>query len=391
MDMEKRSRNIKFGTSGVLDERTARHLKETLSTRWITNGPKEKLFQEKFGNLFSYKYNIAMTSGTAADMAACMVLYDYNAKPSLNRADNEIIIPALSFVAVPNAVLAAGFKPVFVDINRETLNIDTNKIEEAITPRTRAIIAVHTLGKTCEMDKIMEIAKANKLFVSEDGCEAHGAQYKGKPIGHYGDMITLSAFAAHLICTGEGGMVSTQNEEIADILISVKNHGRKKGDLYFDHIRLALNFKIDDLRSCIGIPQAEDFWKTFNTRKQNLNYLLKKIEDLKEFAYFNKEEPYEVLSPHAFSLTLKDSKYNYKELCAFLKERGVESKRNFGSNPTQHKAFEFLGHKLGDFPESEFVGDNGLHIGVHQELNNEDLDYISEVLHEYFSRFKTSF
>ena len=124
----------------------------------------------------------------------------------------------------------------------------------------------------------------------------------------------------------------------------------------------------------------------FNKRKENLNYLLKKTEKLRDFASFNSEEPYEMTSPHAFSITLKDPKYDYKKLYKFLQDNSIECKRNFGSMPTQHKAFEFLGHKLREFPEAEYVGDNGLHFGIHQYLSKEDLDYISDILYEYFQR-----
>jgi len=200
-------------------------------------------------------------------------------------------------------------------------------------------------------------------------------------------MATFSYYAAHLVCWGEGGMVSTNNDEIAGLLKSIKSHGRKEGSLYFDHIRLGSNFKMNDLEASIGLPQIEDFWKTFNTRKDNLYYLLKKTKDLKNFAYFNSEQVNEVVCPHAFSITLKDSKYDSSKLYKFLEDNSVKCKRNFGSMPTQHKAFEFLEHKLGEFPEAEYVGDNGLHFGIHQYLSKEDLNYVSDLLHEYFGAF----
>ena len=117
-------------------------------------------------------------------------------------------------------------------------------------------------------------------------------------------------------------------------------------------------------------------------------YLTDKTKDLEEFAYFVKEEPNEIVSPHAFSLTLKNPRFNYQKLYSFLESKGVQCKRNFGSMPTQHKAFKFLGYKLGEFPEAEYVGDNGLHFGIHQYLSKENLDYASDVLHEYFKKFK---
>ena len=372
---------IEFGDL-KLDQRVAEHFKDIMATNWVSEGPKVKQFEEEWGKLFNYKNNIAMSSGTSADIAACMTLYDFGA----NRED-EIIAPALAFAAVGHSIVAAGFKPVFVDIERETLNIDLKKIEEKITSRTKAIMAVHTMGKPCEMDSIMEIARDRDLYVIEDSCEAHGAKYNEKFIGSFGDMATFSFYAAHLICCGEGGMVSTNNDEIAGILRSVKSHGREEGSIYFNHIRQGANFKMNDLEASVGLPQIEDFWKTFDKRKENLVYLLKKTKDLEDYAQFNSENENEVVCPHAFSVTLKDPKYNLGELSEFLEDNSVKCKRNFGSMPTQHGSFEFLGYKPGNFPEAEYVGDNGLHFGIHQYLSKEDLNYVSDLLHDYFGKF----
>ncbi len=384
----KKRMEIDFGVAGVIDERTRSLMMETLGfgkrRKWVTYGPRVNELEEKFAGTFGYKHAVAMSSGTTADTVAALNLYGINAEASLDRFANEIIVPALAFIAVGEAVYQAGFKPVFVDVKRETQNIDPDKVEQAITDKTRAILAVHSLGKPCDMKAIMEIAKENNLCVIEDGCEAHGAMYDGKYIGHFGDMITFSSYAAHLICSGEGGMLATNDDKIADLSHSIRNHGRDNNSLYFDHIRMATNAKMNDLEACVGIPQTEDFWQTFKKRKKNLNYLLEQVKDLEEFAYFNREEENEVLSPHAFSLVLKDERFNYKELYYFLQRYGINCKRNFGSIPTQHKAFTFMGHKKGDFPEAEYVGNNGLHFAVHQELGLEHMDYASDLLHNYF-------
>ena len=149
----------------------------------MTKGKYVREFEEKFAGLFGVKYGIAVSSGTDADAIACAVLYDFGA-----RRGDEIIVPALSFVATGNAVLQAGFNPVFVDVRRETLNIDPEKIEKVITSKTRAIMPVHLMGKPAAMDEIVSIAKKHKLYVIEDAAEAHGAEYKGKKIGTIGAM-----------------------------------------------------------------------------------------------------------------------------------------------------------------------------------------------------------
>ncbi|MEK6879721.1 MAG: DegT/DnrJ/EryC1/StrS family aminotransferase [Nanoarchaeota archaeon] len=371
---------IKFG-DGIINEIAKKHLQDCINAHWISQGPKVTEFENKWGELFGYKYNIAVSNGTDADIHACAALYDLGAQ----RGD-EIIAPALAFIAIGNSILASGFKPVFVDVEKHTLNINPNLIEEKITPKTKAIMVVHTMGKPCEMEKIIELAKKHNLFVIEDSCEAHGATYKGKIIGSFGDLSTFSCYAAHLIWSGEGGMISTNSEDIANILKSARNHGRES--IYFDHVRFGLNSRMSDLHASVGLGSLTEFKKIFNKRKENLYHLLDKTKDLQELAFFNLEEPHEIVAPHAFSITLKDPKYNYNELYSFLESVGIQCKRNFGSIPTQHKAFSFLGYKFGDFPEAEYIGDNGLHIGVHQYLSLDDLNYISDKLHEYFNKFK---
>ena len=371
-------RKIKFGDL-VISEKTKRVVNKALDSNFISGGRLIEELEKEWGKLFGYKYNLAVSNGTDADVAACMVLYDFGAK----RGD-EIIVPALAFAAVGNSVLAAGFKPVFVDINRETLNIDPGKIEEKITSKTAAIMAVHTMGKPCDMDFIKKLAKKYNLKIIEDCCEAHGAKYKDKLVGQLGDIATFSFYVAHIISGGDGGMCSTNNPKVYNILSSLKNHGRRPNSLYFNHLRRGLNFRLNILPPAVILGEIENFWDIFNKRKDNLNYLLKKTEKLKDFAFFNSEQSYETISPHAFSITLKNPKYDYKKLYRFLQDNSIECKRNFGSMPTQHKAFEFLGHKLGEFPEAEYVGSNGLHFGIHQHLSKEDLDYISQILDKYF-------
>jgi dTDP-4-amino-4,6-dideoxygalactose transaminase len=376
---------ISFGNLKVSEE-AKKHLEEVVQSNFISGGPKVKQLEKTWGDLFGYKYNIAMSSGTSADIAACMTLYDIiNKKEKVNVGD-EIIVPALAFAATGNSIRAAGFKPVFIDIKKETMNIDPERIEEKITPKTRAIMAVHTMGKPCDMEKIKHISEKYDLKIIEDCCEAHGGKYKDKFVGTFGDLAAFSFYVAHIVSCGDGGMVSTNNKDVLDILDSVKHHGRKPRSLYFDHVRYGLNFRMNDLTASIGIPEIERFWEIFNKRKENLNYLTERTKDLGGLAYFVEEEPYEVVSPHAFSLILKDPKLDYSRLYSFLEAKGIQCKRNFGSMPTQHKAFEYLNHKKGEFPEAEYVGENGLHFGIHQYLFKESLDYASEVLHEYFNK-----
>ena len=371
---------INFGDL-IIGDIAKDRIQKAIDKNWVTQGANVKEFEEKFAKLFGYKHAIATSSGTDACIASLASLYDFGAK----RRD-EIIVPASTFVATANAVLAAGFIPKFVDIELESMNIDPSKIEENINEKTRAIMPVHLMGKPCEMDTILKIAKKHDLKVIEDCCEAHGAQYKGKYIGTIGDMGVFSFYCAHLVICGEGGMLVTNDDTIADVVRSVRSHGRPTGSIYFDFQRFGLNLRMNDLTAAIGIEGIEHFKETFKKRKDNMYNLLGLTKDLSDYVYFIKEEKHEIVCPHAFPLILKDPKYKCNKLYKYLESKGIQCKTLFGSLSTQHKAFEFLGYNYGDFPVAEYVGKNGLHFGIHQYLTDDDLTYISDELDSYFKK-----
>ena len=371
---------INFGDVKIGD--TARkYINAALDKNWISEGGNVKEFEQQFAAKFGYKHAIATSSGTDADMACCASLYDFGA----SRGD-EIIVPACTFVASANAILAAGFIPRFVDIKVETLNIDPAKIEAAITDKTRAIMVVHLMGKPCDMDPILKIARAHKLKVIEDACEAHGATYKGKVVGSIGDVGAFSFYAAHLVVAGEGGMVVTNDDKIDKVVRSVKSHGRPFGSIYFEFQRPGFNSRMNELTAAIGLEGIQDFDRNFKKRKNNLYKLLELTRELAEYCHFIKEEEYEKVCPHAFPLVLKDKRYNCDKLYRYLEGKGIQCKTLFGSLPTQHQVFKFLGYKPGQFPQAEYVGKNGLHFGVHQYLTEDDLLYISDTLKAYFNQ-----
>jgi len=369
---------IMFGDLRIGD--TARqYVQRALNENWVSEGANVREFEQKFADKFGYKHAIATSSGTDADIVSCASLYDFGA-----RRGDEIIVPALCFVACANSILAAGFIPKLVDVEVETLNIDPAKIEEAITDKTRGIMVVHTMGKPCEMDSITEIARVHNLKIIEDACEAHGASYKGRVVGSIGDMGTFSFYAAHVVVSGEGGMIVTNNDEIANVVRSVKSHGRPFGSIYFDFELIGFNSRMNELTAAVGLEGMEYFDETFDKRKDNLYKLLELTQGLSDYFYFIKEESFERVSPHAFPLVLKDKKYDCARLYKYLEANGIQCKTLFGSLPTQHQAFKFLDYKYGQFPVSEYVGENGLHFGIHQYLNNDDLVYISDTLRAYF-------
>ena len=282
-----------FGTIAITD-RSKELIQDILKTNRASSGKYVRQLEKRFANLIGAREAVAVSSGTDADALALAVLYDFGAQ----RGD-EIIVPALSFVGTGNAVLQAGFTPVFVDIRKDTLNIDPEGIERTITKRTRAIMPVHLMGKPAEMDSINSIAKRHRLVVIEDAAEAYGTEYKGRPAGSLGDMACFSLYAAHVITSVEGGMVVTKNSGYAEILRSLRSHGRackcaecvlntrsercekrfKYGsDIRFIFERIGYSSKMNEFEAAIGLGQIEEYNGMIAKRRRNLVYLMKEFE-----------------------------------------------------------------------------------------------------------------
>jgi len=369
---------VAFGTLKI-GETARRNLDRIVETNWASEGPLVEQFERNWNDKFGYADSVSMSSGTDADINACLALYDRGAQ----RGD-EVICPALTFVATVNSVLLAGFTPTFADIDRNTLNIDPQKVADAVTDKTRAIMVTHTMGKPCDMDAIMSIAREKDLFVIEDACEAHGAQYKGDYIGSFGHVATFSYYAAHIVVCGEGGMCSTKYPEVAEILRSTKSHGRRPGSIYFDFLRIGLNSKMNDLEAAIGLEGLEQFDSTIENRVANRSQLMEALASLQDELWLPNLGENEFVSPHAFPLVFKkDDPERCSKFYRFLEDNSIQCKTLFGSMPTQHDAFKFLDYSPGDFPEAEFVGNNGVHFGIHQYLTEEDIDYVANKIHDF--------
>ena len=375
-----RSYRVSFGHIEI-GEAGRRYLQETLDRNWVSEGPNVQRFEQEFAKRFGYRHAVATSSGTDAGIVSMAALLERGAQ----RGD-EVITPALAFVSTANCILAAGLIPQFVDIELETLNIDPALIESAITPRTRAIQVVHTMGKPCKMPAIMAIAKRHGLPVIEDCCEAHGATLDGHVVGSFGTMALFSFYAAHIICSGEGGMIATSDGEVSALCRSIRTHGRRGGQLHFHFDRIGFNAKMNDLEAAIGLEGLELFDRTFTIRRRHLMRLLELLSPVADQCVLYRDGPGEVVCPHAVPLVLRDARASMEPLYDHLETRGIQCKTLFGSLPTQHQAFAFLGYRDGQFPVAERVGRTGLHVGIHQYLTDADLEYVAAHVLAYFGR-----
>jgi len=394
---------IPFGTISITEE-SKNLINRILASGRVSNGKYVREFEEQFAKLIGTKEAVALSSGTDADALALAVLYDFGAE----RGD-EIIIPALSFVATGNAVLQAGFKPVFVDVERQTLNIDPKQIEKVITERTCAIMPVHLMGKPAKMDEINKIAKKYKLFVIEDAAEAVGGVYKGRNIGTISDMAAYSLYIAHIITAIEGGIIVTDREDFAEILRSLRSHGRackckicvvntnsgycqkrfERGrDIRFVFERIGYSCKMNEIEAAVGIGSIKMSKKIIDKRRHNLLTVIKRFDKFSEHIVVIHEGEDEKIGPHAFPMIVRqEAPFTRNQLAGYLTKNDIDTRDLFTSMPTQCPGFSFLGYKLGDFPNAEYIGDNGLHIGVHQDLGDEHIDYLADTVEKFLKQY----
>jgi len=395
---------IPFGTI-TITETSKRLIMDALEKKRVSGGLYVREFEKRFADIVGTAEAVAVSTGTDADALALAVLYDFGA----TRGD-EIIVPALSFVATGNAVLQAGFTPVFVDVDPMTLNIDPGKIEAAITPRTRAIMPVHLMGKPAAMDAINSIASRHKLLVVEDAAEAHGARYRGRNAGALGGLGAFSLYVAHIITTIEGGIVTTDNREYAEILRSLRSHGRAckcetcmlntsgaycdkrfqygdQHDIRFMFERIGFSAKMNELEAAVGIGHLELYQDILSRRRENLYYFLEHLRPFEPVLRTIRKEPYEEIGPHALPLVIGESaRFTRDELAGHLEQAGIDTRTLFSSMPTQCPGFAFLGHQIGRFPVAEYVGERGLHIGVHQDIGPREREFVMQTIEKFLEK-----
>ncbi|MBI5839269.1 MAG: DegT/DnrJ/EryC1/StrS family aminotransferase [Chloroflexi bacterium] len=239
---------------------------EVLESGFLAQGPRTALFEEQFAQLCGVRHAIAVSNGTCALVAALLA-------NDIGPGD-EVITTPFTFMATANAILFTGAKPVFVDIDGETFNVDPQLIEAAITPRTKAILPVHLYGQMCEMEEIRAVADRHGLKLIEDACQSVGASYKGKMAGSFGTG-TFSFYATKNLMTGEGGMVTTNDDVIAEKCRMIRSHGMKQR---YYHEMVGYNFRMMDLQAAIGLAQLERLETMTARRRFNAGFLNRHIE-----------------------------------------------------------------------------------------------------------------
>jgi len=295
---------------------------ECLETGWISSeGPFVKRFEESFAAQCGRKHGVAVSNGTAALITAIRAL-------DLSPGD-EVILPAFTIISCALAVLASGLTPVFVDVEAETWNIDPARIEEKITPRTKAILVVHIYGLPAEMNAIMEIAERHGLYVVEDAAEAHGQTYYGKPCGSFGAISVFSFYANKLVTTGEGGMILTDSEDLAGRCRSLCNLCFQR-NRRFVHEEAGYNFRLTNIQAAIGVAQLERLGE-FARRKRAMGTLYARLlADTPGLEHPPKSIPSASNIYWVYGVVLSDKvPFDAPEMMDRLKHRGIGTRPFF--------------------------------------------------------------
>jgi perosamine synthetase len=352
------------------------YLTECIDSGWISsNGRFIKTFEENFAQFCGTQYALSCANGT---VALHLALLAFDVQPG-----DEILLPTLTYVASANAVTYCGARPVFIDSEAETGNLDPALIEPKITEKTKGIIVVHLYGHPVDMDAVSSIAKKHGLFVIEDAAEAHGATYKERMIGTLGDIATFSFYGNKIITTGEGGMVVTSNQQLAEKMLLLKGQGMDPQKRYWFPV-VGYNYRMTNMQAAIGLAQLENISWHLEKRKEIARIYSQYLDHLKEFVILPVEKSW---ANHAFwmySIILKDHLDGHRDqMMTFLAEQGIET-----------RPFFYPMHQLPMYQESpdlypvaETLSRQGMNLPTHGLLQEADIAYIAQSIEKYCYQF----
>ena len=393
---------------------------------WLTSGRFNDQFEEAFAKKLGVRFALTTNSGSSANLLAFSALTSHKLKDRALKRGDEVISVASGFPTTINPIIQSGLIPVFVDCDVGTYNISVDKIEEAISCKTKAIFLAHTLGNMYDMDRIMEIAREHNLWVIEDSCDALGAKWKNKYAGTIGHIGTYSFYPAHHITMGEGGAVVTNDPLLYRIIMSFRDWGRdcwckpgcdntctqrfnmclgqlpKGYDHKYTYSHIGYNLKITDWQASIGLAQLMKLDHFLEVRKNNAEMLLKSLEDLDDYFIFPKILDDCVPSWFGLLLSLKNNEiFDKNELVVHLEKNGIGTRQLFAGNILRHPMvvendFEMrIGNspviKSSDLNESfynmlpgtEYIMNNTFWVGVSPNNNINDMKKISETIHNF--------
>lgn len=395
---------------------------------WLTTGRFNDEFEKKFAKYLGCKYALTTNSGSSANLLALSALTSHKLGEKQLKKGDEVITVAAGFPTTVNPIVQQGLVPVFIDCEIGTYNIDADKIEEAITEKTKAVMLAHTLGNTFDLDKIAKICEKHNLWLIEDSCDALGAEFDGKKVGTIGHIGTFSFYPAHHLTMGEGGAVVTNDPQLYRIIMSFRDWGRdcwcppgkddtcKKrfkmqlGNLPFgyDHkytySHIGFNLKITDWQASIALAQLKKLPEFLERRTKNAQYLIGKLSDLQEYLVLPEVAQNVKPSWFGFLISVKpNEKFNKQQLVEYLEKNGVGTRQLFAGNILRQPMFveneidlringsvllnskTLTEENYKALPNTDYIMNNTFWVGVYPALGEKELDRTSELIHNFIN------
>lgn len=356
---------------------------DTVLTNWVTQGPRVQEFEEKFANYVGSKYAVALSNCTTA-LHLAMIMAGV-------KEGDEVICPSMSYIATANSIMYVGAKPVFAEVNPETFNIDAAHAESLITSKTKAILIVHQIGLPADIDAFRAICDKHNLVLIEDAACAAGSGYKDKKIGSHSDLVCFSFHPRKVITTGDGGMISTNNEAYYNRLKLLRQHGMSVNDrvrhnsdkvIFEDHVEVGYNYRMTDIQAAVGIHQLARLDWIIEERRKIAHYYLKALADIPFIRLPQEPEGY-FTNWQSFSIYLKEnSPVKRNDLMQQLLDMGIASRRGV---MTTHRETAYKDFAKGvSLPISEETADNSIVIPLYVPMKQEEIDYVVSGLKKCF-------
>ena len=358
----------------VITDEDVEAVVEVLRSGMIAGGTSVvREFETEFAHRVGASYGVAVANGTLALVAMLRAA-------GIGEGD-EVIVPCFTFIATANAVLAVGAKPVFADIELDTYTVDPEDVEEKITSNTRAIIAVHLYGHPADMKALSEIAEDYKILLLEDAAQAHGARAPEGPVGGLGDAAAFSFYATKNITTGEGGMVTTNDEAIAYRLRLLVNHGQLEKYLHVDY---GLNYRLSAINAALGLSQLRRLDELNNARRRNAALLTRGLRGLGLITPVERTGYFHVYHQYVVRVVEERTGVTRDQLAARLREKGVETAIHYPRPVVDQPFYRGLGYPSSRVlcPNSYEASREVLSLPVHPRLTGEDIDYVVEAVRE---------
>ena len=363
---------------------------EVLNSKKITMGPVTKKFEKEFARFIGTKYALMVNSGSSANLLSTFALVNPRKKNLLKYGD-ECLIPALCWSTSLWPIIQAGLKPKFVDVDPKTLNLSIPDLKRKINKKTKALVSVHVLGNSTNLDELNSIIKKNKLYLIEDTCESLGSKFKDKYLGTFGDFGTFSFYYSHQITAGEGGMIVCNKKEDYEIIHSLRSHGWDRGlkndKKNFNFINSGFNLRPTDVNAAIGLNQFRRLNNFKKIRSENRKKIIKRLKNSKNWKnQFSFIEPIKKLTPSWFGLPiLINKRYVEKKdkFLGYLNRKGIETRPIISGNFLNQPSIKLykLNNKKEIFRGAQEIEDRGFFIGIHiNKISNKQLELLEKNL-----------